>query len=134
MNFKWWFFILSLLIIIPGLFSLIFFGLKLGIDFTGGTLFEYKFEKSIDQNLLKNDIQKFGEVSSVTLSGDNTYIIKTKPLDENKVSQARGTLEKDFGKVEEVRVESVGPVIGGETTKNAIIAILVASVAIVLYI
>lgn len=131
---KWWFFALSLLVILPGLFSLILYGLNLGIDFTGGTVLEYKFEKPVTKDSLKSDLAKSG-VGSFDVSdlGSNTYVIKTKPIDQEKVPQIRTFLEKDFGKVTPLREDSVGPVIGSETTKNALIALLVASVMIVLY-
>ena len=49
MKYKWLYFLLSGLVIIPGMISLIFFGLKPSIDFTGGALLEYRFEKEIDK-------------------------------------------------------------------------------------
>ena len=79
---KWWFFILSLLIIIPGIFSLSLYGLKLGVDFTGGALLEYKFEKSLDKEEIRSIVSEKGvEVSAVLDSGENNYIIKTKRVE-----------------------------------------------------
>jgi len=131
---KWWFFILSFLVILPGFFSLIFWGLNLGVDFKGGALLEYRFEKNIDKNLIKEDLVAAKiEVTSVVDSGPNTYIIKTKPVDESQITQAKKALSDKFGKVDEIRLENVGPVIGGETTKNAVIAVVLASVMIILY-
>lgn len=80
MKYKWWFFGISLVVILPGIISLTFFGLRPSIDFTGGTV----VEKSAD------------------------------------------------GKI--IRSETVGPVIGRETTANAIKSVGLASLAIVLYI
>lgn len=134
MGLKWWFFILSLVIIIPGTVSLIFYGLKLGVDFTGGALLEYQFEKNIDKEELKKVVnEKDVEVSSVVDSGLNTYIIRTKPVTPQKISEVKDGLSSKFGKVEESRIENVGPVIGAETTKNAFIAVILASVMIVIY-
>jgi preprotein translocase subunit SecF len=134
MSKKWWFFIFSLLLIIPGTASLFLYGLKLGIDFTGGTLFEYKFEQKVEIQQLTEEVISSGfEVSSITPSEDS-YIIKTKPVDEVKVSQLEDKLESRFGKVEQIRVESVGPTIGQETTKNALLALLISTILIVLYI
>lgn len=134
MNKKWWFFLFSLVIILPGLVSLALYGLKLGIDFTGGTLLEYKFGKAVDKNAVVEQFNKSGvEVSSVVPSGATTYIIRTKPLEQKKITEVKNTLQKSFGIVEDVRTESVGPTIGAETTKNAFIAIVLASVMIVIY-
>lgn len=131
---KWWFFILSLVIILPGVISLFLYGLKLGIDFTGGTLLEYKFEKSVNRDELSQKIAQGGiEVSSIASSGPDTYIIKAKHVDEKKIAEVKETLGKSYGKVESVRTENVGPTIGGETTRNAFIAVALAAVMIVIY-
>lgn len=131
---KWWFFLISGLIILPGMVSLVLYGLNLGVDFTGGALLEYQFEKpvskeEIKQQILNNNI----EVPSIVDSGKNTYIIRTKPINEKQIAKVREDLGKKFGKVVEVRLENVGPIIGGETTKNAVIALILASVMIVIY-
>ena len=67
---KWWFFILSLVLILPGLLSLYLYGLRFGIDFTGGTLFEYQFDSDISQDELKQVfIDNKIEVSSIIWGG-----------------------------------------------------------------
>jgi preprotein translocase subunit SecF len=135
MRLKWWYFIISILIILPGLVSLGMYGLKLGIDFTGGTLMEYKLEKAVDRDSLSQSIEEHSvEVSSIVTSGDNTYIIKTKPLEQEKITELKNKLTEKYGKIEEVRIENVGPVVGGETTRNAVLALIVSSIMIILYI
>lgn len=134
MDKKWWFFLLSFLIILPGLISLFKYGLNLGIDFTGGTLFEYQFEKPLDKNALKEEFIKQGiEPSALTSAGENTYIIRTKPTTVEKIGAMKSNLEKQFGPTQEVRIESVGPTIGAETTRNAVAAVTLASLMIVIY-
>lgn len=135
MKYKLIYFIFSLLIILPGLYYLFTSGLKLGIDFTGGALLEYKFEKNIDSNELKNQISSQGvEVGQITPSFNNTYIIRTKPIDEQKIKTIKEQLNNKYGKIEERRVEFVGPVIGAELQNKALIALGLSSVLIVLYI
>lgn len=134
MDKKWWFFILSGLIILPGFFSLIFYGLNLGVDFKGGTLLEYKFEKQINKDNLKQEFtDKGADVATITETGISTYIIKTKPIDEKKITEVKNVLSEKYGGIEEVRVENVGPVIGAETTRNAFLAVALASIMIILY-
>lgn len=135
MKFKVWYFVISLLIILPGLYYLLTFGLKLGIDFTGGGLIEYKFEKNIDVNNLKQEIIKSGiEVGQISSASDNSYIIRTKSLEQNQINSLKESLSKSFGIVTERRVENVGPVIGAEASHKAIIAVILSSIAIVLYV
>ena len=127
MRYKLVFFIFSTLIILPGLFFLLTFGLKLGIDFTGGGLLEYKFEKSV--NLV--DLQKYG---MVTQSGNNTYIIRTKPLEQSQINDIKKNLSDKYGKIDVRREENVGPIIGAELKQKAVTGIILACVMIVLYI
>ncbi len=135
MKYKFLYFVLSLAVILPGLFFLITSGLKLGIDFTGGALLEYKFEKPVDVNVLKSEIVKQGvEVGQITSSGENTYIIKTKPIEQEKINALKQDLNQKFGNIEERRVENVGPVIGDELKRKALLAVGIASLVIVLYI
>lgn len=135
MRYKVFYFVFSLLMIIPGLYYLVVSGLKLGIDFTGGALLEYKFERSIDTESLKQYLGTNGvEVGQVITSGNNTYIIRTKPLDQEKVNTVKRILVEKYGNVESLREENVGPVIGNELKRKSLLAILVSSIAIVAYI
>lgn len=135
MGYKVLYFIFSFLIILPGIYFLITSGLKLGIDFTGGSLLEYRFEKSIETEELKRIVlENSVEVSQITSSGENTYIMRTKPIDQNKINEIKANLTQKYGKIEERRIENVGPIIGNELRQKALLALLVASLAIVLYI
>lgn len=127
MRFKVLYFILSTLIILPGVYFLLFSGLKLGIDFTGGALLEYKFEKNIDGEKLK-------QYGIVTPSDNNTYTVRTKPLEHEKLIDLKKELQNNFGIFEVKREENVGPVIGAELKQKAVSAIILACVMIVLYI
>ncbi len=127
MKYKLLFFIFSTIIILPGLFYLITSGLKLGIDFTGGALLEYRFEKSIN----KDDLHKYGVVNP---SDNNPFIIRTKPMEHEQLQNLKKELEGKFGKFEVRREENVGPVIGGELKQKAILGLIISCVMIVLYI
>lgn len=135
MRYKFIYFLISLLIILPGLFYLFKYGLKLGIDFTGGALLEYKFTQQLNTEDLKKEISNLGvEVGGITTTGTNSYLIRTKPVEQDQINKIKTDLANKFGSIEERRVESVGPVIGKELTQKALTAILLASVAIVIYI
>lgn len=127
MKFKIWYFVFSIALILPGLYFLITFGFQPGIDFTGGTLLEYRFAKEINIENLK----QFGQVSK---SSDREYIIKTKPLESSEIQKIKQTLIQKFGEVEEKRVESIGPILGLELQQKAILALAFTSLVIILYI
>ena len=135
MKYKLLYFLFSTLLILPGLYYLVTSGLKLGIDFTGGALLEYKVEQTVGGEQLREVISKQGiEVGQITTSGENTYIIRTKPVEQEKLNELNTKLTEEFGQVEVRRTENVGPVIGKELEQKAILATAVASLAIVLYI
>ncbi|MBI4036361.1 protein translocase subunit SecF [Candidatus Daviesbacteria bacterium] len=135
MRFKLLYFVFSLVLILPGLYFLITAGLKLGIDFTGGALLEYKFEKPVNLQELKNIVTENDvTVGQILSAGSNSYIVRTKPLDQEKINSLKKSLTEKYGQVIERRVENVGPVIGQELQKKALLALSAASVAIVLYI
>jgi preprotein translocase subunit SecF len=131
------FFIISALLILPGLISLAINGLKLGIDFTGGTLLEVRSSQFNDSK--KEEIKKVIEeqkvaVSAIQASGTHSYIIRAKSIDQATNSKIIEALKKKYQNVDELRFESVGPTVGAELTRNAILAVVVASAFIVVYI
>ncbi len=130
-----WFFIFSLLLIIPGLISLSLWGLKLGIDFEGGTLWEIKFARQVNSHAVSQYLKdQQEEVSSVAQTNADSVLIRMKSADEVKVSEVKNKLNSKFGKTEDVRLETVGPTISQELTRKAVVAVLVSILAIVLYI
>lgn len=133
---KYWYLALSAVIIIPGLVSFVLFGLKLGIDFSGGTLLEYRFadDAKVGTMALRETIKQKTEVASITKTQEGTYLVRTKPIDQAEVEQIKGNLATKFGQTEQVRFETVGPTISQELTQKAIIALAVALLAIVVYI
>ncbi|QQG41042.1 MAG: protein translocase subunit SecF [Candidatus Levyibacteriota bacterium] len=134
---KYWYFGLSLLVIIPGFISLFLWGLRLSIDFTGGSRIEFRIQNSkfkIERSEFEKTIKNQGmEISSIQQSKD-TFIVRTKPLDQKTHQKVKGAIESKFRDAKEVSFQTVGPTIGKETTLNAIKAIVVASILIVLYI
>jgi preprotein translocase subunit SecF len=136
MRFKWLYFLLSGIVIIPGIFSLIRFGLRPAIDFTGGTLLEYKFSQSFSPAIIKTALEaKHYEVNLVQESGVNTYLLRMPPVDKGKAATIRIALGETFQEMpEETRFETVGPILGKELLFKALIAIILAAGAILSYV
>ncbi len=135
---RYWFFTLSLLIIIPGLIamgiSIARFGApwRLSIDFTGGTIMELRFEQpvSTEKVYLIFEAAGYDDTTVQTTADGKTVLIRCKPLDEVTKGELQSKLEAEFGPFEELRYESVGPSVGREVTRAAIIATIVASFVI----
>ncbi|MEJ2732292.1 MAG: protein translocase subunit SecF [Anaerolineae bacterium] len=136
-----WYFLLSALIIVPGLvaiiYSIIAFGapVKLSIDFTGGTLLELRFDQPVQPAEVRQVFTQSGYPgSSVTTTGDRTILVRTKQMDPATKAEIIDSLRATFGPVEELRFESVGPAVGAEVTRTATIAVAVAALFILLFI
>jgi preprotein translocase subunit SecF len=109
--------------------------ISLGIDFTGGTLMELKFEEAGEnQSQLLSDVINSAvpdTVSQITVTDQDTYIVHGKDLEEAEYDSIRATIEEEMGAFEEIRYTTIGPKIGATLKKKAMIALSIALVAIV---
>ncbi|MBP8820300.1 MAG: protein translocase subunit SecF [Syntrophomonadaceae bacterium] len=128
------FYIISLLIIIPGLVSLVMNGLNLGIDFTGGSIIQVQMDSSVQSAQVRSTLKEIGmERADVSKSG-NQFLIRTTELDQEQTRQLLDALESKFKNVEFLSAESVGAAIGKELTNKAILAVIIAAFAMLIYI
>ena len=130
-----WAYVVSALILAPSILSLIIFRLQLGIDFSGGTIYELRFASTPPTEAIKRVYleQDLGE-PLVQATGEGSVIVRSKELGLEEKQAVRAALEEEHGQAEELRFEAVGPVIARELTQRAILAVLVASVGILVYI
>ncbi len=135
---RYLFFGFSLLLIIPGMLILIFRGIPVSIDFTGGSLLEIQFNSGVTPP--PAEIVSFLNTTGVAdvvvqTTGRDSVIIRTPFLDD----ATRATLATSIGEnfndtVTVLRFDSVGPVIGKEVTIRALFAVIVAALLVVGYI
>lgn len=129
------FYAISLAIIIPGMIALFTHGLRLGIDFKGGQSMEIAGSataEQITQAAKDNDLHDV----TVTTSDQNLLLRYSDDAAPAEVESHRRALEsqlRQYGS-EQVRFESVGPSVSRDLTKNALIALALVSLAILLYI
>ncbi len=129
------YYVISLAIIILGVASLMTRGLNLGIDFTGGNIMELKFKNAVTLQDVRGALADYKlEDSQLQSGGDNTFFIRTKALTQTESAQAIQGVSEKLGGATLLRNELVGPVIGQELTKQAILALIISSVLITLYI
>jgi preprotein translocase subunit SecF len=146
-------FSLSGILLVAGIAVWAIMGLNLGIDFTGGGLIRYEFDKPIastrdDQvKVLEQVRNALGPVglghSQVLVGGNNELIVRTPPVqnDEEAMRQddvIRAELEKlygaQYGPIRDLGRETVGPVVGGQLRSSAINALVLGIVLILIYI
>jgi len=136
-NNKTFFFWLSGILVLLSVGSIAIFGLKYGIEFTGGTLVEVEYPEgrpSIDE--VKSHLDKLEwHGTLVQATGEKGLIVRTQALKEKEHEKLVAALSNDGAyKIEEKRLDSVGPIVGEELKAKAGWAIVIVILAIVLYI
>jgi len=142
LNFKKFFFILSLTLAILSLIFLFYRGLNFGIDFKGGVLVEIDFRKNISMNSLRNLLEDnfSGDTSLQQLDGSGGNFLIRMELNENRkqenlINELKDSLAIKFGEnLDYRRVEYVGPTVSKELLKSGAIAIIVAIISMLIYI
>lgn len=131
------YFLISLLVIIPGIISLLLFGLKLSIEFTGGTRMTLDFPKTVTsktvQTVREEITDKKIEVATIQPAG-KSVIVRSSEITQKQNAQIMNDLKQKLGDFKQEEFETIGPTIGAETTRSAFYSVLLASALIVLYI
>ena len=138
---KVWF-IISLLVIIPGIFCMFTKGFNFGIDFTGGTIIDLKFDQPVTIQQVRSSLANFGyEGAQIQLSGaqsdvleSNDVMIRTTDMEEEQRKTVMAGLKNDVGNYTVLREEKVGATIGGELITNAVMALVVSWALIIMYV
>ena len=146
----------SAILLLPGTAALIYSAihnenhipLKVGIDYTGGTILQYGVKENISNEALaktRTDLQAKGienpyiqilHANSESQDGINNIIsIRTKFIGEEQdtVNQITEVLSKDYENPELISVSSVGPTLGNELFKNSLLAVTLAFLGIIAY-
>lgn len=128
---------ISVGLVLISIFSIFFFGLNPGIDFKGGALTEvvYENDRPIHADLVKSlEDLNLGSIL-VQPTGEKGYIIKSRDLNEVEHALLLKTLSlNDTAPFQEVSFNSIGPSVGRELTRKAIIAIILVSIGIITFI
>jgi preprotein translocase subunit SecF len=141
---RYWFFGLSLAIILPGLIALVMGGLKPSIDFTGGTVLEYQFSSgtspapdqvrsALSSVTIGTTGENLGNIQ-VQTSGSNGIILHLQQVDQATITNIASALEKSFGAVTQITADNVGAAVGGEVAQRAAGAVALAAIGIALYV
>ena len=132
--------LVSSFLFLLSLISIFTKGLNLGIDFTGGSLIEVRFEEKISLNNLRSEMNNLdlGEIQLQTIGEENDVVIRVQDKNNDAITQTK-TIEviknslKDKS-VDYRRTEFVGPKVGGELVNAGIIAVIFSLIGILFYI
>lgn len=129
------FYVLSVLVILPGIISLALQGMNWGIDFSSGSILEVRFDKPVQVDQVREAVASQGlEENRIQQSGDRDFIIRTTKLSQEDSKKLIDAFTAKIGKVDLLRNEYVDPVISTELFWKAFWAMLIASVLMVIYI
>jgi preprotein translocase subunit SecF len=137
---KLWF-LVSAIILTPGVISLLFNGLKLGIDFTGGSAWEVQYEQSVDVADIRQVLAEHGrteaQAQQVGDGSEHRYLIRLHELQQSspekqELTTALETLGPMNHKGESL--ETVGASVGEAIRNRSVFAVIAASAGIMLYI
>jgi len=138
-----WFYLLSAIILVPSIISLIIPpSLFLGIEFTGGSTISVKFDEPVNESNVRNILNRLNHSEAIIQpSTDNAFFIRLSRLREGSSEQGirseREVIQEALeviAPVSRLDVASVSGVIASDTVRNAFIALVVASIAILFYI
>lgn len=158
-KYRFWWFALSAVLILPGIAAMIYScvtypthaPLKVGIDYTGGTILQYSVDKSITNNEMaqtRENLEKAGiENPFLQVINVNPSTAKSKNIksiisvrtgfigenDKNSQSNVSSIINKEYPGSQLIQVSSIGPTLGAELLKNSLFALALASLGIVIY-
>lgn len=128
MKYWWLYFLISLIVIIPGIYSLIKFGLKPAIDFTGGSTIVW------DVMTTESELKAFAVESNIVIrdlkSEGTVWTLTTDPVNKEDYQ----TFKSKFSEPFELAFDTVGPSLGAELLRKTFSAIALASTLILLYV
>ena len=145
-KYRHWFYVISLLLILPGTISLMLpGGLRPGIDFTSGTIMTLRFQQTVDQPSLREAFAGLGHGEAIVQRADDgTFVVRTLPF-EGTLSESASSgeqterqlivngLTERFGPVEVLSLDVVSPIVANEIVRYAFLAVAGACGGILLY-
>lgn len=134
MKFRPLFFIFSSFLILTSIFSLVKWGFRTSIDFAGGTVWEVKTSQKIDQSKIEKIFsdQKI-ELISLTVT-DSDFLAKFKNINQDTKTKLESEISQLDSGFKELKFESLGPSLGKELLQKTIVAIILSSLSLLIFI
>ena len=130
-----WFFLGSAIAVVIAVFALGAFGLRPGIDFSGGTSMTLRFEPQVEQSALRQAMTDYGSADAIIQKSGDDYLMRLKLLSLEERESLLSTLQTEFGgELTVLDYNTVSPSIATETARQAGLALVFASIAMLLYI
>lgn len=135
-KYRKFFYALSILVVVASIVCISIWGLNAGIDFKGGSIIEVEYaENRPSQESITSAIAPLELTASVRSTGENGYIIRMKAIDQAEKTELMNALTQNGSlQIMEKRFDSIGPLLGAEALRKAIVSIVFVLLAIVFFI
>lgn len=144
-KYRWLWIGISLVITIPGLIGVIIClaefhaPLKPGIDFTGGSILQYQFNKPVELQAVREILEEVGltgsQVQEASIGGNEVIVMRTKPLDDESLKHKLDEdLQKKLGEFKVLAVDKVSATIGPELLTSGLVSLFLTFAMMVAYI
>lgn len=134
MKYYWLYFLISLSVIIPGSYSLIRYGLRPSIDFTGGSTIIWQTQGELRSEDLRAAVSSVGAVIKEEKREGSKLSITTSPLESDAYQKLRADSRVADAKITELEYQTVGPSLGSELIRKTIYGVCLSALLIMLYV
>jgi preprotein translocase subunit SecF len=131
-----WFFLISAIVIIPGIISLAVFGLKPGVDFSSGTAMTLHFDKAVELAQVRQQLTNLGyDQAVVQPAGEADFFVRLPEMSTEQTTNLKDSLQSGLDTTVTISsLYTVSPIVAAGTVRNTFIAVVVAAIGILLYI
>lgn len=134
MKYRFFAYALSLAAIIFSIASLMIWGVNPSVDFTGGLVLQVRFEQPVDVGNVRASLSQVGQGQAVIQAfSDRDVLIRLQADTEDVRRDIVSAMEDDLGQLTIQKIDNVGPVVGKELRKQAIVSLVLALTGILIY-
>lgn len=131
---RFWYFLISGIVILAGIIALFVFGLQPGIEFASGSQITISFEEPVDKEQVAQALADLGYTSAIVRKAGTDFILDLPELDDAAKEDLRAGLADKLGEFRDGGFQSVSAKAAEGTTRNTIIAVIIAAVGMLIYI
>jgi len=131
---------ISILLVVASIVTLLYPGPRLSIEFTGGTLMEYRLPEGKTNDDLKAALSLFADAKeefanvSIAKTREGSYFVRSQSLSNEKHVALQAHLKETLGDVQELQFNTIGPTVGQSLKQRSLLALVAATLAIIAYI
>lgn len=131
---RFWYFLISGIVILAGIIALFVFGLQPGIEFASGSQITISFNEAVDKQQVEQALADLGYTSAIVRKAGTDFILDLPELDDAAKADLRANLADKLGEFRDGGFQSVSAKAAEGTTRNTIIAVIISAIGMLVYI